>query len=590
LATIPVRGGLVTREIRIFLGSLFGAKPDELYVLVWTLTDKNSRWFRNLDEAIAFVGGLNGWDAYVGVGLSPSDFGPNHRCPSDEAAGIVSVWADFDFKSDAHQKSLPATIEDARSLIPSSFPPSIIVATGNGIHVWWLFKEPWVFENDDERKKAAALIRRFHTLLAYNSSEHGWTFDRLSDLARVLRIPGTTNGKDPSNPKRVEIYSSCDRRYNPSDFKEYLDALSIPDADADEHGSGNEWADRFTDKPLVISPEAAIADNVLARWMEEDLRFRDTWNHLRKDLSDYSQSGYDMALACFGVASCLSEQQIVDLIVHNRRLHGAKRPKGLDYYRRTISKAAQNTVASGLASETPVAAGPPPIPQFEVTHSTPVGAGNPPAYDPNAKAKLCDQISRVFGVRILRLVKVTGKEPVYFMDVEEGRIEFQNVGSLISQKSVTLALAAKVGRLIPKFKTKQWEQLSQLLLDACLIEEGTDELGFEGAARTYISQSLLENSFISSLEGETVHNQRKPMIRDGKIMISATDLQMYINKTTMQTLSVKAVASMVAGIGGKAVRVRGSSFKEQSRWALAAEEFDPKDYGNPQEVCANVDE
>jgi hypothetical protein len=38
------------------------------------------------------------------------------------------------------------------------------------------------------------------------------------------------------------------------------------------------------------------------------------------------------------------------------------------------------------------------------------------------------------------------------------------------------------------------------------------------------------------------------------------------------------VAAMIASIGGKAVRLRRHGFKEQSRWALPVEEFDPKDY------------
>ena len=43
-----------------------------------------------------------------------------------------------------------------------------------------------------------------------------------------------------------------------------------------------------------------------------------TWLRQRHDLKDQSQSGYDMALAVFGAQSGLTEQQIVDLIVHHR--------------------------------------------------------------------------------------------------------------------------------------------------------------------------------------------------------------------------------------------------------------------------------
>jgi putative DNA primase/helicase len=183
-----------------FLDLLWQHKPEDLYVLVWTLQDKKSHWFREVQAASEFIFDTRGKDIYVGVGLAARNYGAKNRCPSDEIAGICGLWADFDLKSDAHPKYLPATIEDALTIVPPVLPPTAVVATGNGAHGWWLFKEPWIFASDDERAQAARLISRFHTLLRCNSSQCGWAFDRLSDLARVLRIPGTINAKDPNNP------------------------------------------------------------------------------------------------------------------------------------------------------------------------------------------------------------------------------------------------------------------------------------------------------------------------------------------------------------------------------------------------------
>jgi hypothetical protein len=55
----------------------------------------------------------------------------------------------------------------------------------------------------------------------------------------------------------------------------------------------------------------------------------------------------------------------------------------------------------------------------------------------------------------------------------------------------------------------------------------------------------------------------------------------------MQNVSVKSVAAMLAAIGGQPVRVRPRGVKEQSRWALPVNEFDPKDYSqfNSEDVC-----
>jgi putative DNA primase/helicase len=133
-------------QARAFLKELFDSKPEELYVLIWTLHDKASRWFRSLNEAFKYVEVVAGRDLYVGVGLSPADYGPTRRCVSNEVAGIVGLWADLDLRSDAHPKAtLPGSVEQAMSILPPEFSPSIVVLTGNGIHIWWLFKEPWIF-------------------------------------------------------------------------------------------------------------------------------------------------------------------------------------------------------------------------------------------------------------------------------------------------------------------------------------------------------------------------------------------------------------------------------------------------------------
>jgi hypothetical protein len=67
-----------------FLNLLWQFKPAEMYVLIWTLPDKCSYWYRDVAAAAEFVLKARGLDVYVGVGLSKADCGPTHRCMSDE--------------------------------------------------------------------------------------------------------------------------------------------------------------------------------------------------------------------------------------------------------------------------------------------------------------------------------------------------------------------------------------------------------------------------------------------------------------------------------------------------------------------------
>ena len=578
-----------------FLRQLWEGKPEEQHILIWTHPDKRSRWFTSVPAAAEYVGAVNGGrDVYVGVGLAGKDHGPTHRCVSEEITGITGMWSDLDILSEAHsKKALPQTIQQALTILPASMPPTIIVATGNGLHCWWLFKEPYIFDGEEDRKDVACVVTRWHTMLQLTAATYGWAYERLSDLARVLRLPSTTNFKDGAHPKLVELHSFTDRRYNLWDFEDYLDYSAIPDPEAEEKAA-REWAERFADKPLVINQNARIPDDVIEAWGNcgdvVGMRFRNTWNRQRHDLKDQSQSGYDLALACFGLDAGLSEQGIVDLISHHRQVHHQKPRTRVEYFQRTITKAAKRVQGMDPFAAA-AASAPPESPQTgPVGEQSALGAPedshakqNATLDSARARAKLCEKVSQVLGIRIVRLIKITGKEPQYRMELAEGKIEFQSVAKLISQEAVRVAIAATVGRLILKLKPKHWDQLSQMLLDACQVEEGTEEVEWEGAARMYLQHYLSETGFIPTVEDQRIQDQRRPMVLGGMITVCAGDLQVYVNKTTFQALSVKAVAGMLSALGARSTRHRGTKFKEQSRWVLP-EEFDPADYSTNKET------
>ena len=77
---------------RDFLQQLWQYKPEDHYILIWSLPDKRSRWFREIPAAAEFIANANGRDVYVGVGLSKHDHGPIRRCLSDEISGLTGFW------------------------------------------------------------------------------------------------------------------------------------------------------------------------------------------------------------------------------------------------------------------------------------------------------------------------------------------------------------------------------------------------------------------------------------------------------------------------------------------------------------------
>ena len=64
-----------------------------------------------------------------------------------------------------------------------------------------------IFQNEEDRTSAERLCRRWQNLIRLRAASLGFAFDTLPDLARLLRVPGTQNCKDPKSPRPVHIFS-----------------------------------------------------------------------------------------------------------------------------------------------------------------------------------------------------------------------------------------------------------------------------------------------------------------------------------------------------------------------------------------------
>lgn len=115
-------------------------------------------------------------------------------------AFVKSFWLDVDSNKDdgsGYPTQAEATVAVIGFIKATGLPHPIVVSSGNGLHLYWpLDKEitPDVWLPIAKRLKAVC-------------AEHGLRADPscTSDSARILRIPGTYNYRDPSNPKLVEI-------------------------------------------------------------------------------------------------------------------------------------------------------------------------------------------------------------------------------------------------------------------------------------------------------------------------------------------------------------------------------------------------
>ena len=92
---------------------------------------------------------------YCGVAPSGSRRPATERMTSDDAAGVVAFVADIDIAGPGHsdRKRYPPDQEAALAIVRAlPLETTVVVHSGGGLHLWWLLREPWVFEQPDDPK------------------------------------------------------------------------------------------------------------------------------------------------------------------------------------------------------------------------------------------------------------------------------------------------------------------------------------------------------------------------------------------------------------------------------------------------------
>jgi len=181
-----------------------------------------------------------------------------------------------------------------------------LVNSGGGLHLWWLLREPWAFEDADEREAARALLRGWGAVVKTAAARQGFDVDSVFDLSRVLRVPGTVNCKDPDTAKWSPhpnhrrpvtlLDGNPDRRYNPEDFSQFIpedfDAQTATPTPKTKIAAGELTLPEGEEEPLARR---------FADLLQRDRYLRGQWERTA-DRKDTSASGY-----ADGVASRLAK-------------------------------------------------------------------------------------------------------------------------------------------------------------------------------------------------------------------------------------------------------------------------------------------
>jgi hypothetical protein len=121
------------------------------------------------------------------------------RGTTEDSAYLYAFAADLDLKGPGHKAlNYPESEDDLVALLEKAeLPePTAWVHSGGGRYPFWVLEQPIDLSTPGELERAKKVSGELHALIIEWAKDVGWKVDNTRDLARIYRLPGTTNRKD----------------------------------------------------------------------------------------------------------------------------------------------------------------------------------------------------------------------------------------------------------------------------------------------------------------------------------------------------------------------------------------------------------
>lgn len=311
-----------------FLAAVFGGAPANTEIVVMTPPEWRPYGVAANDPgAAARVAVAFGTDTYVNCGLQRAGAvgGRAGRGGAAHVVALTSVWCDLDTtKLGAKKRYLPDRPAAHHFVFGLPIPPTVLVWTGAGYHLWWCLREPLVLDTAADRARAERLVQRWQSYLRLRLD--GYALDATHDLARVLRVPGTMNTKYGC---RVVLEQADGPRVDPSELEDLC--VGVPDVERPITSGRPSLG-------IALDPAAEPPFGKLGSLRRASPLFDRLW---RREIAphDRSQSGFDGKLATLAAEAGWTDAEIVGLLIAHRRAGGGPPKLRADYYTRTIEYA-----------------------------------------------------------------------------------------------------------------------------------------------------------------------------------------------------------------------------------------------------------
>ena len=498
------------------------------YILIWEATIENGAFKRKKSlfpetyiQATEIVTQcLNATptpDIYVGVALRRDPLSENKRGGFDSIVGVCGLWADIDIQDDVHAaKSYPPTQEAAVGLINSTgLEPTIVVHTGHGLHAWWILSEPLYFDDAASRTKFQNTSNGWQRYLRERAQESGWTVDSTGDLARVLRVAGTTNNK-AGDALPVTIVSTGPHYEDLDAFEERMQ--SLPGMNP---GTGE----------IHITGDSTPPFDKFDAMVEIEPKFKGSWHHKRRDL-DTSCSGYEQSLATLAVQADWSDQEIACLIVaHRKKWDPAKMAKlfrscrqfgDFSYVKRTIERAKEGFLVGNSERDVTKAAV---IDDVDTDENDNV----------SEREEKLKRLSTMFALHrelrltnIRKVVKDDGSD--YYFDIKDGRsVLIGGIDEITSNDNFRKKILDKLNVGPKRMSRVAWDSVVRMIHEI-LEQEVLEEATHKNQVLSWLGDYLRDRFPEEWAEGaEDSFAGKEPFFEEGRFFVNVENFVQYLN-------------------------------------------------------------
>lgn len=501
------------------IDKLYADLPDGAWWYIWTLApnhEKRTHWYNDVALCEAAIPHMQGVNVYYPIAWAAERRGSFKRLEYSDTAGIIGLVSDLDIK----HKSFPNEDKAIEAISRLPIQPTACINSGNGLQVIWLFKEPWQFDNEQERQEAQAISTGWGYSIANIVNRMGYEIDAVHDLTRVMRLPGSMNIKDPNNPKPVVIkWFNDELRYNPEDFEPYL--ADVPAA-----------ALKNPLPQVDLSANFPVAKHEVL--LENNKDYANTYSHKRKLTGgDTSCSAYDMSLANYTVRAGWTDDEITALLVEHQKQKGDKPDKVHDarYFARTI-QAARISVEK----------------TFEADNATATLKDTTTTREERIKA-----LAERWQIPLTNIQVVTG-DPAQYRFWIGGRCAEVPATKMITQMAF-LGEVYSVSQVHPKpigsKDSPKWYEICCIIGDIAEVIDAGAEATRDGSLLAMINDFLNNREISDIAELNMRQRASTPFSAEGRIWFRTSDLLNYAKMNENAQFSRRELSQKLKSIGGE---------------------------------------